>query len=136
MKTKHHLTFFRYCDCGILQRTSSNNIYKCWFCNFYIYLFHGRIQDFGWGKNTFGGRPRGGTPHENRKIEFFIIFGKIVTKNRAFVNNIIFLQQFFSVSGGFPPPPSPLATPLILLEKSIVWFLFGKMKIKFFKRST
>ena len=29
----------------------------------------------------------------NGKIEFFYIFGKIVAKNRAFGNNIFFLQQ-------------------------------------------
>ena len=43
----------------------------------------------------------------NRKIAFLIIFGKFVTKNRAFGNNTIFLQQFFGF-GGIPP----LATPL------------------------
>ena len=53
-----------------------------------------------------------------RKIEFIIIififyfFRKFVTKNRAFGNNTIFLQQFFSVSGRGEFPPSPLATPL------------------------
>ena len=39
---------------------------------------------------------------------FNFIFRKFVTKNRAFENNTIFLQQFFSISGGgersvFPP---------------------------------
>ena len=47
------------------------------------------------------------------KIEFFIFyflfFRKFVTKNRAFGNNTIFLQQFFRFRGG----PFPLATPLI-----------------------
>ena len=33
-------------------------------------------------------------------MEFLTIFGKVVAKNRAFGNNIIFLQQFFSISGG------------------------------------
>ena len=36
----------------------------------------------------------------NRKIEFLIIFGKFVTKNRAFGNNIIFLQQSFGFERG------------------------------------
>ena len=49
-----------------------------------------------------------------RKIEFFLIldfrflfFRKFVTKNRAFGNNTIFLQQFFRFRGGgdFPLPP-------------------------------
>ena len=44
-----------------------------------------------------------------RKIEFlFFIFSclKFVTKNRAFGNNTIFLQQFFRV-GGISPFPLP-----------------------------
>ena len=35
----------------------------------------------------------------NRKIEFLFISGKVVAKNRAFRNNIIFLQQFSLVRG-------------------------------------
>ena len=38
------------------------------------------------------------------KLNFIIIFRKIVTKNRAFGNNTIFLQQFFRLGGGFPSP--------------------------------
>ena len=45
------------------------------------------------------------------KLNFYFIFiGKFVTKNRAFGNNTIFLQQFFRFLGGggggrgFPPP--------------------------------
>ena len=34
------------------------------------------------------------------KIEFLTIFGKVVAKNRAFENNIIFLQHFFQFRGG------------------------------------
>ena len=45
------------------------------------------------------------------KLNFYFYFGKFVTKNRAFGNNTIFLQQFFPVSGGFPLF-FPLATPL------------------------
>ena len=33
-------------------------------------------------------------------MEFLSIFGKVAAKNRAFGNNIIFLQQFISISGG------------------------------------
>ena len=47
---------------------------------------------------------------------FNFIFRKFVTKNRAFGNNTIFLQQFFSVSGGFPPFPPGYAFALILLQ--------------------
>ena len=42
-------------------------------------------------------------------MEFLTIFGKVVAKNRAFGNNIIFQQQFFSLSGG-GSPCSPLAS--------------------------
>ena len=45
----------------------------------------------------------------NRNIEFLTIFGEVVAKNRAFGNNIIFLQQFFPFRGEgiFPPFPPP-----------------------------
>ena len=45
-----------------------------------------------------------------RKMEFLIIFGKFLTKNRAFGNNAIFLQHF-SVSGGGGSPLSPWLLP-------------------------
>ena len=41
-------------------------------------------------------------------MEFLSIFGKVVAKNRAFGNIIIFLQQFFQFRGGafsVSPPP-------------------------------
>ena len=37
----------------------------------------------------------------------FYFFRKFVTKNRAFGNNTIFLQQFFRFRGGGNFPPSP-----------------------------
>ena len=41
------------------------------------------------------------------KMNFYLFLGKHVAKNRAFGNNIIFLQQFFPVrGGGFYPPPA------------------------------
>ena len=40
------------------------------------------------------------------KLNFYIFLGKVVATNRAFGNNIIFLQQFFSGSrGGLNPQP-------------------------------
>ena len=42
---------------------------------------------------------------------YFLFFPKFVTKNRAFGNNTIFLQQFFRFGGG-DFHLSPLATPL------------------------
>ena len=49
------------------------------------------------------------------KIEFlfYFYFGKFVTKNRAFENNTIFLQQFFRFRGEGEFPHSTMATPLI-----------------------
>ena len=38
---------------------------------------------------------------------FLYFLGKFVAKNRNFGNNITFLQQFFSGSGGFKPPKTP-----------------------------
>ena len=46
-------------------------------------------------------------------IFLFSFFRKFVAKNRAFVNNTIFLREFFSLWGGgistFPPPGNALA---------------------------
>ena len=43
------------------------------------------------------------------KLNFYFIFRKFVSKNRAFGNNIICLQQFFRFGegGNFPPVPPP-----------------------------
>ena len=38
-------------------------------------------------------------------LNFMIIFGNFVPKNRAFGNNTIFLQQSFRLRGGGGPPP-------------------------------
>ena len=52
-------------------------------------------------------------------MEFLSIFGKVVAKNRAFGNNIIFLQQFFSISGGGRSLcPPPMAAPMKSDRKS------------------
>ena len=45
------------------------------------------------------------------KLNFSLFWGKVVAKNRAFGNNIIFLQQFFLLGGGrgalnSPNPPA------------------------------
>ena len=54
------------------------------------------------------------------KWNFYLFFGKVVAKNRAFGNNIILLQQFFPVRGGggsnLPKPPPPLRRPLIRID--------------------
>ena len=42
------------------------------------------------------------------KLNFIMIFEKFATKNRAFGNNTIFLQQFFRLRGGDSPlHPNP-----------------------------
>ena len=41
------------------------------------------------------------------KLNFYLFLGKFVAKYRNFGNNIIFLQQFFPVRGGFEPPNPP-----------------------------
>ena len=38
----------------------------------------------------------------NKQFYFLIIFGKFVTNNRAFGNNIHFLKQFFDMGENFP----------------------------------
>ena len=39
------------------------------------------------------------------KLNFYLFLGKVVAKNRAFGNSLIFLQQLFPVRGGGWPPP-------------------------------
>ena len=51
------------------------------------------------------------------KLNFYLFLGKVVAKNRAFGNNIIFLQQFFSGSGDFEPP---LRKPLLICTNGTV----------------
>ena len=48
------------------------------------------------------------------KLNFYLFLGKVVAKNRALGNNIIFLQQFFPVRGGVqtPLPPPAYATDI------------------------
>ena len=45
-------------------------------------------------------------------MEFLTTCGKVVSKNTAFGNNIIFLQQFFPFWGALIFPRSPLDTTL------------------------
>ena len=49
------------------------------------------------------------------KLNFYLFSGKVVAKNRAFGNKIIFLQQFFFQLGLFEPP-NPLRTPTAMPE--------------------
>ena len=61
-----------------------------------------------------------------RKIEFFIFilfFRKFVTKNRAFGNNTIFLQQFFRFRGGGNFPPFPPGYALASMHMSVARML-------------
>ena len=46
------------------------------------------------------------------KLNFYLVLGKVLSKNRAFGNNIIFLQHFSSSRAGVQTPLTPLRTPL------------------------
>ena len=59
----------------------------------------------------------------NRKINFCLFLGKFVAKNRAFGNNIIFLQQFFPVGGG---GWHPLRTPLYIYDEPLKKRIFPR----------
>ena len=80
---------------------------------------------------------------EKLNFYFTFYFGKFFTKNRAFGNNTIFLQQFFRFRGGdFPPFPSWLRpcsaedipaggyTPAYcsknLTNRALIFFVFGR----------
>ena len=52
------------------------------------------------------------------KLNFYLFLGKFVDKNRAFGNNIIFLQQFFRLGGLNPPPPTPCVRHCLILPNS------------------
>ena len=65
------------------------------------------------------------------KLNFIKIFGKFVTKNRAFGNNTIFLQQIFRLGGGGIPPPSPLNPPLVILFQGGLFYFKGGYSISF-----
>ena len=61
-----------------------------------------------WAKNTnFGNFEKFSKIFDKNSIgkfsEFLTIFGKVVAKNRAFGNTIIFLLQFFPFRGGDVP---------------------------------
>ena len=58
-----------------------------------------------------------------------LFFRKFVTKNRAFGNNTIFLQQFFMFRGGdFPLPPG--CNPLGKVEVSVIPVEFDRVSAK------
>ena len=60
----------------------------------------------------------------NWKILFWTSFGKVVAKNWAFGNNIIFLEQFFPLRGGgvpcVPPHPGGAYVIIFLIEEVYV----------------
>ena len=45
-----------------------------------------------------------------------MIFGKYVTKNRAFGNNTIYLQQFFGFGGGVSPLNPPVICRIVKVD--------------------
>ena len=68
----------------------------------------------------------------NRNIEFLATLGKVVAKNRAFGNNIIFLQQFFQFRGERSLCPSPLAAPMYMYCLILFVALFDKGCVFYF----
>ena len=63
---------------------------------------------------------------------YFYFVGKFVTKNRAFGNSTIFLQQFFWFRGGGEFPPFPLATPFIPYKYGLVVFSSKQRRDKYY----
>ena len=73
-----------------------------------------------------------------RKIEVLTCFGNVVDKNRAFRNNIIFLQHFFPFRGGGDDVPrvSPLAAPMRSSCPSMPWELLNVLILVFSSQTT
>ena len=80
----------------------------------------------------------------NFLIFIYFCFGKFVTKNRAFGNNIIFLQQFFRFRGGGNFPPFPLATLTVSIHflsgqpdsrTNLKGFIEALLKINYFSKN-
>ena len=62
------------------------------------------------------------------KLNFYLLLGKFVAKNRNFGNNIIFLQHFFRFGGGGSnPQPPPLRTPLLCKPNKLPRGLFSRI---------
>ena len=64
---------------------------------------------------------------------FNFIFGKFVTKNRAFGNNTSFLQQFFRFRGDFPPSPPGYALGWVLTNRNGAWGRHGARRWRSFQ---
>ena len=52
-------------------------------------------------------------------IFILFLFGKFVTKNRAFGNNTIFLQQLFRFRGGVSPFPPGYALAVHIVQLNV-----------------
>ena len=65
----------------------------------------------------------------NRKLEFIIIFGKFVTKNIAFWNKTILLQQFFQFRVDFPLPHCYVHIAMKIHFKYFCYSPFYEVKI-------
>ena len=72
------------------------------------------------------------------KLHFLIIFGKLVTKNRAFGNNPIFLQEFFRIRGGGENLPHfpPLNPPMHAIYISFSLYIKGPFDCQFHFENT
>ena len=62
------------------------------------------------------------------KLNFLFFIRKFVTKNRAFGNNTIFLQQFFRFRGGGGISPLPPGYALALENKTIFLQQFRRLR--------
>ena len=57
--------------------------------------------------------------HSIENLNFYLFLGKVVAKNKAFGNNIIFLQQFFPVRGVWTSPNPPEYATVYLCAKTM-----------------
>ena len=96
----------------ILRKFSKNFFRNLWKCFILAYFSKDltnpcvRFSPFGQKTQIVGEIWENFDENSIEKLNFIRISGKFVTKNRAFGNNIIFLQQFFRLrGGGISPPP-------------------------------
>ena len=66
----------------------------------------------------------------NRKLNYYLFFGKYFAKNKAFWNNIIFLQQFFPVRGVWAPlTPAYAAAWALVMQYQIHYYILDGLRL-------
>ena len=108
-------------------------LFRKWLKMHYFSIFFEKVNKPWVNFRAFGGKTHCWEIFDENSIEklnFYLFLGKVVAKNRAFGNSIIFLQQSFPVGGGgFNPPP--LRTPLVPTKKPMYWdWIFWILSIK------